>query len=150
MIVFDLACPCGYRFEGWFASSGAFAEQVERGLVGCPQCGETGIEKAPMAPAVPAKGNSRPAEPKRAATNAVPAEIAKAMRSLAQAQAKALESSTWVGDTFAEKSRAMHYGEREHAVIHGRATADEARALVEEGVKVAPLPFPVAAPDEIN
>ena len=68
------------------------------------------------------------------------------MRALADAQAKALKSSTWVGDTFAETSRAMHYGEREHATIHGQATAEEARALVDEGIKVAPLPFPVAAP----
>lgn len=150
MIVFDLACAAGHRFEGWFASSDAFADHVARNLVGCPQCGDTAVVKAPMAPAVPGKGTSRASAKEQAATNIIPPEIAKAMRALAHAQANALKSSTWVGDTFAETCRAMHYGEREHAVIHGRATADEARALVDEGVKVAPLPFPVAAPDEIN
>ena len=57
MIVFDLCCPDGHRFEGWFASSDDFAGQRDRGLVECPQCGSAEVAKAPMAPAVPRKGN---------------------------------------------------------------------------------------------
>ena len=72
------------------------------------------------------------------------------MHALAEAQAAALKDSTWVGDRFAEESRAMHYGERDHATIHGQATRDEAAALADEGIAVSPLPFPVAPPDEIN
>ena len=150
MIVFDLSCPIGHRFEGWFASSDAFAKQVSTGLVECPHCGSVAIEKAPMAPAVPAKGNARSETSPRSLTNAVPPQVAAAMRVLADAQAKALRNSTWVGADFAEQSRAMHYGEREQATIHGQATPDEAKALVEEGVPVAPLPFPVAPPEELN
>ena len=59
MIVYDLICDHGHRFEGWFGSSGDYAEQRERGLVSCPQCGSGEVTKAPMAPAVPAKGNTR-------------------------------------------------------------------------------------------
>jgi hypothetical protein len=150
MIVFDLSCPIGHRFEGWFASSDAFAKQVSTGLVECPHCGSVAIEKAPMAPAVPAKGNARSETLPRSLTNAVAPQVAAAMRTLADAQAKALRNSTWVGADFAEQSRAMHYGEREQATIHGQATPDEAKALVEEGVPVAPLPFPVAPPEELN
>ncbi len=151
MIVFDLACAGGHRFEGWFASSDLFAEQQSRGLVECPQCGSIEVIKAPMAPAVPAKGNSRSdAAPSRQVTNSIPPQVAKAMEALAQAQAKALEKSTWVGTDFAEQSRAMHYGERDQATIHGQATPDEAKALIEEGVSVAPLPFPVSPPEELN
>ena len=67
MIVFDLSCADGHRFEGWFASGEAFAVQRERGLVECPHCGSAEVAKAPMAPAVPRKGNQRlaPVEPKR-------------------------------------------------------------------------------------
>ncbi|MGX7952587.1 DUF1178 family protein [Tsuneonella sp. HG249] len=152
MIVFDLACAGGHRFEGWFASTDSFADQQARGLVDCPHCGSCDVEKAPMAPAVCAKGNSRPAssERKLPVAGKLPPEVAKAMQSLAEAQARALRHSSWVGDKFAEESRAMHYGERDHATIHGQATRDEAIALIEEGVAVAPLPFPVAPPDELN
>ncbi|MCT2558677.1 DUF1178 family protein [Tsuneonella sp. YG55] len=150
MIVFDLACADGHRFEGWFASSDAFAEQRARGLVECPTCGSIDVAKAPMAPAVPAKGNARPDAPSPAVANRLPAEVARAMHALAEAQARALESSTWVGRDFAEQSRAMHYGERDHATIHGQATPEEAKSLLEEGVPVAPLPLPVAPPEELN
>ena len=150
MIVFDLSCPDGHRFEAWFGSSGAFDAQRKRGLVECPQCGSNVVDKAPMAPAVPVKSNARQTNATRPLTNEMPPEVATAIRALAEAQAMALKSSKWVGGEFAEQSRAMHYGEREHATIHGQATPDEARALADEGVPIAPLPFPVAPPDELN
>ncbi|MGX7926083.1 DUF1178 family protein [Tsuneonella sp. HG094] len=150
MIVFDLSCAEGHRFEGWFASSDAFVSQQSRGLVRCPDCGSSSVEKAPMAPAVPVKGNARPERPASAVANRIPPEVAKAMEALAKAQSEALKNSTWVGTDFAEQSRAMHYGERDHATIHGQATRDEAKALAEEGVPIAPLPFPVAPPDKLN
>lgn len=152
MIVFDLACPVGHRFEGWFASSQAFDSQRAQGLVGCPHCGSSEVAKAPMAPAVPAKTNSRVADAgrKNSVAGNLPPEVAKAMHALAEAQAKALKDSTWVGDQFAEQSRAMHYGEQDQATIHGQATRAEAAALVEEGIAVSRLPFPVAPPEELN
>ena len=73
-----------------------------------------------------------------------------AFAALANAQAKALEGSEWVGSRFADRARAMHLGEEITAPIHGQATVEEARALVDEGVPISPLPFPVAPPDELN
>jgi hypothetical protein len=154
MIVFDLCCPEGHRFEGWFGSSEDFAGQQARGLVECPQCGSHEIAKAPMAPAVPKKGNQKGAIPKPDAVPAAgaspPPEVAQALEKLAQMQAEALKSSKYVGDKFAEQSRAMHYGERESETIHGKATPKEAKALADEGVPIAPLPFPVKPPEELN
>lgn len=155
MIVFDLSCAEGHRFEGWFGSSGDFAEQQRQGLVACPHCGSGEVVKAPMAPAVPKKGNQQASGPSDESsvpmsTGKTPPELTKALKQLAEAQKKALKDSTWVGDRFAEQSRAMHYGERETAAIHGQASMDEAKALLDEGVPVAPLPFPVAPPDELN
>jgi len=155
MIVFDLCCEAGHRFEGWFASSDEFARQHNRKLVACPQCGSLAVEKAPMAPAVPRKSNqvtapSAPAVSDGGAGGEIPPAVAKALMKLALAQAKALEGSQWVGDAFVEQSRAMHYGEREAQPIHGKATPDEALEMAEEGIAVALLPFPVAPPDDVN
>lgn len=154
MIVYDLICDHGHRFEGWFGSSGDYAEQRERGFVSCPHCGSGELSKAPMAPAVPAKGNTRsdPAAPagQQVANHPLPAEVQQALAKLAEAQAKALKQSTWVGDKFAEVSRKMHYGEADEQPIHGRASIEEAKGLVDEGIPVAPLPFPIAPPDELN
>lgn len=161
MIVFDLHCEHGHRFEGWFGSSEDYESQVVRGLVECPECGTKQVSKAPMAPAVPAKGNTRSDKPAPApieargdeapmANREMPAEVQQAMEKLAEAQAKALKSSTFVGEDFAKKSREMHYGERDEAPIHGKATLKEAKELADEGVPVAPLPFPVAEPKKLN
>lgn len=152
MIVFDLICqPAGHRFEGWFASSDAFAEQQQRGLVDCPHCGSTAVIKAPMAPAVPKKGN-RLSAPTQAAPVAasLPPEAQAALQALAKLQAEALKQSRWVGEDFAEETRAIHYGEREVEPIHGHATLDEAKELLEEGIAVMPLPFPVVPPEQAN
>ena len=154
MIVYDLICDQSHRFEGWFGSSAEFADQRERGLLSCPNCGSVEISKAPMAPAVPAKGNTRTEVMQDLSTpvsnQPMPAEVKEAMAKLAAAQAEALKKSTWVGDKFAETSRKMHYGETDEKPIHGQASMDEAKSLVDEGIAVAPLPFPVAPPDKLN
>ena len=150
MIVFDLCCGEGHRFEGWFGSSDDFAAQQARGLVGCPQCGSAEIAKAPMAPSVPKKGNQRPEAKQAVAGGQLPPEAAEMFARLAALQAEALKTSTWVGEKFTERSREMHYGERAPQPIHGQATPDDARALVEEGITVAPLLIPVTPPDELN
>ncbi len=170
MIVFDLECqPAAHRFEGWFASSDAFSQQQSRGLVACPVCGSVDVAKALMAPNLARKGNQlpEPSLPKAAPapqpqvpapaapalTNSGPVltpEAAALFRAMASAQAEALKSSRWVGETFADKARAMHYGEVSHEPIHGQATAVEARELAEEGIDVAPILFPVVPPSEAN
>lgn len=113
-----------------------------------------------MAPAVGAKGNRVegpvPAQPTtdsdtHPVSNApLPAEMHAALKALAKAQEKALKASKWVGKDFAEQSRAMHYGERDEAPIHGQASVEEAKLLIDEGVPIAPLPFPVAPPEDLN
>jgi hypothetical protein len=160
MIVYDLSCDNGHGFEGWFGSSTDFARQQERGLVTCPHCGSAVVTKAPMAPAVPRKGN-QVSEPQGASAptqqpgpvmtgGPIPPEVRQALDALAQAQAKALAGSQWVGNRFADNARAMHYGERDPAPIHGQTSLDEAQKLREEGIEVLPLPFPVTPPDELN
>lgn len=148
MIVYDLACATGgHRFEGWFSGSEDFAKQSERGLLTCPQCGCEDIRKAPMAPAVPSKRS-------QGETVSLAGEQSDqtkaALEALAEMQAKALEGSQWVGKDFSEQARQMHYGERDSAAIHGEATLKDAKEMLDEGIGVARLPFPVKAPDKLN
>ena len=113
-----------------------------------------------MAPRLTRKGNQQAARPAvssvpaqsapQAPPKALSAEAQAALKALASLQAEALKASRWVGTAFAQDARAMHYGDRQAEPIHGHATPDEARALVEEGVEIAPLLFPVAPPDKIN
>jgi hypothetical protein len=156
MIVFDLRCGGAHVFEAWFASSGAYEEQRQRGLLVCPVCGDSDVAKALMAPNLAAKGNARqvPAMMPTAATpsaDAPPPEAIKAaMQAIAAMQAKMLEKSEWVGRAFVDRARAMHSGEADVAPIHGQATRAEAEALLEEGVPVAPLLVPVVPPEALN
>lgn len=133
MIVFDLQCQKGCdAFEAWFRSSADYEEQRQAGLVECPFCQSASIEKAPMAPRVPRKGSDSP------------------LARLAAIQAEILKESRWVGDKFVETARAMHNGEVEREQVHGQATLEQAKSLVDEGVPVAPLPLPVTPPNQVN
>lgn len=144
MIVFDLRCSSDHVFEAWFASTPAFDEQRAGGLIACPVCGDTAVAKGVMAPNVGAKGNRGSGEVARADAFKV------ALAALASAQAKALETSEWVGVAFADKARAMHSGDETPAAIHGQTTPAEASALIEEGVPVMPLLVPVVPPEARN
>lgn len=145
MIVFDLRCEAAaHVFEGWFGSSEDYEGQRERGLVVCPLCGDDRIEKAVMAPRVGAKGNQSP-------TGSADPEAMKAMlAAMASAQKEMLEKSSYVGDRFADEARAIHLGEAAARSIHGKATRAETESLIEEGIQVSPLPFPVVEPGEEN
>jgi hypothetical protein len=143
VIIFDLKCMAqGHVFEAWFGSSEDFEAQHARGLVACPICGATALEKAPMAPAVGAKGNRQ--------DTASPAAVKAMMAELATAQKQLLEKSEHVGDRFPDEARAIHLGDAEARAIHGRASPADAAELRDEGVPIAPLPFPVPEPGEEN
>lgn len=151
MIVFDLKCAHAHVFEAWFKSSAAYEEQREGGMIACPMCGSTQVEKAVMAPNVGAKGNRAVAAPAPAAKDEPPPEALKqALAAMADVQAKMLEGSEWVGMAFADRARAMHAGEEDKALIHGQATPQQARELIEEGVGVSLLPLPVVPPEARN
>ena len=107
-----------------------------------------------MAPAVPAKSNQSSATV--SVSNDAPpsaedvAKLHAIMSKIARAQGEALKDAEWVGRKFAETARAMHYGEQEHKSIYGEVASEEARALMEEGVEVAPLLVPVTPPEQRN
>lgn len=141
MIRYDLKCADGHLFEAWFASSAAFDDQAERGLVSCALCGSTKVEKALMAPRVPAKrGDSaeQPADPRAMMASPIDPKVAE---KLAELRRHVESNSDYVGGNFASEARKIHLGESEARSIYGEATREEAKSLAEDGVPVAPLPF---------
>ncbi|MBW7921553.1 MAG: DUF1178 family protein [Rubellimicrobium sp.] len=130
MILYSLTCEHAHRFESWFQSSAAFERLQAAGMVACAVCGSAKVEKALMAPAV--------------ASAAAPS-LGKAETPLEQALAEIRrhveEDSDYVGLSFATEARAMHEGRSPARSIWGEAKPEDARALVEDGVPVAPLPF---------
>ena len=139
MIRYALRCASGHGFEGWFASSAAYDEQAERGLVECPACGTVRVEKAVMSPAVAGTRRADPPAPP-------PARLRELVRRAAREVRRRVESDfEHVGDSFAREARAIHEGRSEARPIYGEATGAEVKALEADGVPVAPLP---AAPPE--
>lgn len=153
MIRYRLKCPEDHGFDSWFKSSDAFESLRAGALLSCPICGDTNITKAIMAPPIHAK--SEKSTPVTAANEAQEAEDAPVpgaqtlLTSPSDRVAAAMEhlkreieaNSDYVGGDFAREARAMHDGDMPERAIHGEAEPEEARALLEEGVPVLPLPF---------
>lgn len=133
MILFDLQCAKGHGFEAWFRNGETYEAQAAAGEVACPVCGDADIRKAPMAPRI-AKARSGKDEEKRR-------QAAEIMRELVELRRKVEENCDYVGDSFAEEARKIHYGETEHRDIYGEATAEEAAQLSEEGVTFSRIPW---------
>jgi len=152
MIHYSLHCDRGHVFESWFQSSAAYETQEKRKLVNCPVCGSAKVERAIMAPQIVSKksrARAEPAEPVAAApTEAAPsaptpllmAQERELRAKLKELREHIVKNADNVGERFPNEARKMHYGDIEHRPIYGEASPDEARALIEEGVEVTPLP----------
>ncbi|TBW40435.1 DUF1178 family protein [Siculibacillus lacustris] len=149
MIHYSLLCDSDHAFEGWFRSSEDFDAQAAKGLISCPVCGSTVVNRAMMAPSVrTARGREEREEAPRRQAVMMPDPAQKMMlEALREIRKKVTENATYVGDRFAEEARRMHFGEVEHQGIYGEATADEVHALAEDGVEFQPLP---TLPEERN
>ena len=141
MIKFSLACDDGHEFESWFPDGASYEEQVRRGFVTCPECHSIRVVKAPMAPAVMTRRDAdRPLSAR--------GERATAMREAMLALRREIETKTEnVGEAFPQVARAIHAGDEPERAIRGQANLVEVKALLEEGVRIAPIPM---LPDEAN
>lgn len=144
MIRYDLICADGHEFDGWFSNSAAFDEQARKGLVTCVHCGTTKVEKQLMAPGISVKGNRKPekAEPARPMlASAFDPRQQKLMHLMREVRKAVEENAEYVGDKFAEEARKIHYEEAEKRGIYGETTDQDAKALIEEGIDIHPLPI---------
>lgn len=133
MKVLNLRCSHGHAFEGWFGSEAEFQDQLTRGLVSCPLCGDVAIEKMPSAPRLNLGAEQPAPTPPATPQNDERQRIWAAMR-------QALANAEDVGERFVDEARRMHHGETEHRQIRGQASVADALELLEEGVPVLPLP----------
>ncbi|WP_298378297.1 DUF1178 family protein [uncultured Bradyrhizobium sp.] len=149
MIRYTLRCERGHQFESWFQSSAAYESQERRHLIDCPACGSDKIERAIMAPQIVSKKGRERAQPAPAApVEATPTESTSLMMAqerelrskLKELRDHIVKNADNVGDRFPNEARKMHYGDIEHRPIYGEASPEEARALIDEGVEVSPLP----------
>ena len=140
MIVFDLLCAGGHRFEGWFASAKDFTSQNERRLVACPSCGSAQVERVPSA----TRANLGAQAPKVEKTPEMEGKDAFAIAQILYSRMldELLAKSEDVGKQFPEEARRIHYNEVPARSIRGQATDQEHDELVDEGIPVARLPLP--------
>ena len=147
MIVFDLHCKDGHRFEGWFGSAKAFASQKKRGLLSCPACGDTTISRGLSAPRLNMGAQElKPAKQLPAVQKTSEMEgkdpFAVAQMLYSRMLDEILTKSEDVGSKFPEEARKIYYKESEGRAIRGQATEAEHDALVDEGIPVARFPIP--------
>src|SRR5712692_3547843 len=156
MIVFDLLCGVGHRFEGWFGSAGDFASQKKRRMLTCPTCGSLQIERVPSASRVNL-GAPEPKAPKAPAQPAQPAKtpdmegkdpFAIAQMLYSRMLDELLTKTEDVGKKFPAKARRIFYKQDPVRAIRGQATEQEHDDLVDEGIPVARLPVP--PPERLN
>ena len=138
MIKYALICEAAHEFEAWFSSSSDYQMQEDKGLLMCPHCQSVKVKKAIMSPAVKTtKYKDAPS----------PAEMFEAFAGKMRNHIK--ETCDYVGDDFASEARAMHDGEKPERGIYGKASAEDAKDLIDEGVPVTPIPAALApVPDE--
>lgn len=134
MILFKLRCAAGHEFEAWFRDGATYERQAARGLVTCPDCGNTTIEKAPMAPRL-ARATPAPAP---AAPPPSPEQL---RRMLQQLRRHVEQNCEYVGERFADEARRIHQGDAEARGIYGEASEAESQDLAEEGIEVARVPW---------
>lgn len=142
MIRYSLSCDNAHEFEGWFSESADFDRQVASGFLTCPVCNSAAISKLLMAPSV-----STARKKDELQTLAMDAARKEAMTKLKEAVDAIKANAEDVGTKFPEEARKIHYGEADARGIIGKATPDEAQALVDEGIEIAAIPV---LPDDIN
>jgi len=152
MIVFDLHCKAGHRFEGWFASAGDFDSQQGRGLLACPTCGASGIDRLPSATRFNI-GADAPKPERQAVPQKTPEMEGKDPFAIAQMLYSRmlddiLTRTEDVGGAFPSEARRIFYNQSRSRAIRGQATKDEHDALIDEGIPVARLPVPPS--DRLN
>ncbi len=153
MIKYALRCEREHGFESWFPDSASYEKQRKRGLIDCPVCGSTSVDKQIMAPNIRVSADIEVAPPAAPAAAADPAfvmasEQAQKLRAMIrELHAHVAANTEDVGARFAEEARKIHAGEADDRAIRGRASLEEAIELHEEGIGVLPLP---PLPDERN
>ncbi len=126
MIRYALICDAGHDFDGWFRDSDTFESQSSQRLVSCPFCSSTNVTRGVMAPHVARGGQEE--------------EAARLRGMIRQLHDKVVATTEDVGERFPQEARAIEDGDAQRRPIRGRATFEEAKALLEDGIEILPVP----------
>ena len=132
MIKFNLICKCGKTFESWFASSKEIAALSKKKIVRCINCNSTSVKKSIMSPNLVTKSNKK---------TDVQDSAKKIKKELLKFKKYIEQNCENVGDNFAQEARNIHYDNKKSKSIYGRATAEEANELQDEGIDIATIPW---------
>jgi len=133
MIKYQLRCRCDHEFEGWFPSSKEYTRQKNKGMIQCPMCDSTAVDKAIMAPNV-----STPKAKKRMPDDyMVMGQSAESI--LRKLDRKIKKDFQNVGKNFAKEARKAQKGKRDEK-FYGTATKEEANKLLDDGIDLFQLP----------
>ncbi|PWB84434.1 MAG: DUF1178 domain-containing protein [Methylocystaceae bacterium] len=139
MILYRLICVEGHEFESWFKDSAAYDAQSARGAVACPFCQSAKVSKAVMAPNI-LRGD-RLSQSSGGSDVALLDEQHAALRAMIrELREKIVTATEDVGDKFPDEARRIQDGESQARAIRGRASFEEAKALLEEGIEILPIP----------
>ena len=134
MIIYDLKCQDGHKFEGWFKDRGAFDKQKEKALIACPVCGNTDAVIVPSSVTIRGKDGRSSADKRQ--TGTIPLKILKEFKEYIH------KNFDDVGEKFAEVALRMHHGEEDGRNIRGTTTQSEEENLRDEGVRFVKIPLP--------
>jgi hypothetical protein len=140
LIVFDLECADGHRFEGWFNNSASFEEQTRKRLVTCPVCEDTRVRRV-LSPVVTKVARPEPERPPESI------DYRKLAKEIVDYVNKNFED---VGSDFAKEALRMHYGVSEKKNIKGSATWEEEKTLKDEQIEFFKLSIPTTGGDKNN
>jgi len=126
MMHYALVCDEGHDFDGWFRDSATFEQQCAGHMIACPFCASTKVSRGVMAPRVARSGRGDDADRLR--------EMIRELRE------KVVAGTEDVGDRFPDEARAIEDGDAARRPIRGRATFEEAKALLEDGIEILPVP----------
>ena len=132
MIKYKLRCQCEHEFEGWFPSSKEYTRQKKMGMIQCPMCESTDVDKAIMAPAV--KTSKKRTIPEDYMVMGDSAE--QILRKLNKKIKKDFQN---VGKNFAKEARKAAKGKRDQK-FYGTTTKKEANELLDEGIDLFAVP----------
>ena len=142
MIVFDLLCGGGHRFEGWFNSAADFSAQKKHRILECPTCGTAKVDRVPSAARLNFGAQEKAKAPEKTPEMEGKDPFAIAQMLYSKMIDELLTKSEDVGTKFPEKARDIFYEREAVRPIRGQATEEEHEDLLAEGIPVSRFPIP--------
>ena len=139
MVVYDLICAQGHRFEGWFDNLQDLSAQLADHILACPVCGDGQISRRPSTFGMVKAGQEKPAESPQSVS--MPAMALEMFQKWAEFSQRLEREFDDVGHGFADEALKMHYGVAKRRGIRGLSTETQEEMLRKEGIEFFKVPM---------